>query len=47
MDTVQVAQHLVVEFCQLLIDADDPILLALVALLPVGTAFTNLIPFGG
>ena len=42
MDTVQVAQHLVVEFCQLLIDADDRILLALVSLLPLGTAFTVL-----
>ena len=42
MDTIQVAQHFVVESCQVLIDADDPILLAFVALLPVGTASTIL-----
>ena len=42
MDTIQVAQHFVVESCQFLIGADDPILFALVALLPVGTAFAIL-----
>ena len=38
MDAVQIVQHLVVEFCKFLIDTDNPVIFALMALFSMRTS---------